>query len=124
MLKKKIKFVDYNDVEQEVEFHFNINKLELARLLAEYGDIQEYLARIMEAKDANAIVAFVEKVVLMSYGVKMPDGTFVKSDDLKEKFANSAAYVELIFDIGQNEETAVEFFKHVFPKEAQKPPSN
>ena len=52
MLKKLIKYVDYNGVERQENFYFNLNKAELMEMETEVtGGMRQLLESIMEKQD-------------------------------------------------------------------------
>lgn len=132
MLKKAIKYTDFNDVEQTDEEYFNITRTELVRLEAKFGGyLAPYLQRIVADNDTAKIYEFFESVILMAYGRKSDDGKrFDKSDELRLNFQNSAAYDALITQMTDDGgSTANEFIMAVMPaavreaaEQAQKAP--
>ena len=57
MLKKTIKYVDYNGKERNEDFYFNLSKAELTELqLSTEGDLSEMLKNIIATEDKPAIV--------------------------------------------------------------------
>jgi hypothetical protein len=85
MLKKTVKYVDYNGVEREEDFYFHLSEAELAEMeLSETGGLSESIQKIINAKDNAAIIKIFKDIVLKSYGVKSADGRqFVKNDEVK-----------------------------------------
>lgn len=110
MLKKTIKYTDYNGEEKEQDFYFHLNKAELLEMeLSAEGGLEETIKRLMDAKDGKEIVAMFKKLILQSYGVKTVDGRFEKSEELSKKFSETAAYPELYYELATNSETASAF---------------
>lgn len=122
MLKKTIKFVDYNDIEREEDHYFNISKAELALLEASRpGGMKYYLERITQTQDTVAIMDMFKELIKMSYGVKSPDGRqFIKNDEVYTQFAQTEAYSELIMDILSSSENALAFVQGILPKDVMK----
>lgn len=123
MLKKTIKYVDYNDVEREEVFYFNLSKTELSRMaMTAEGDLSEKIREIVKAKDNKAILKIFEEIILQSYGVKADDGKhFIKrapdGHRLADDFVTSPAYDELYFELIQDSKKMSDFINALIPKE-------
>lgn len=120
MLKKTIKFVDYNGVDREEDHYFNISKAELAMLeSSRAGGMRYYLERITQAQDTVAIMDMFKDIIKLAYGVKSPDGRrFIKNDEVYNEFAQTEAYSELIMEILKSTENALAFVQAILPKDA------
>jgi len=116
MLKKDITFHDLDGNELTETFYFNINKAELARMeLTHKHGLEEYLKIIIAADDRSAILKAYEDILLMAVGQRHEDGRrFVKSDEIRNAFAQSEAYVELFLELFQADKM-VEFVKGILP---------
>lgn len=119
MLKKIIKYEDFNGVEKSKEFHFNLSKAEIAEMELEIpGGMSAYLKRITEAQDTPTLVKIFKDLVLRSYGVKSDDGErFIKSPELRQEFEQSAAYSELFMELATDAEAAASFVNGIMPKQ-------
>jgi hypothetical protein len=119
MLKRTIKYEDFNGVDVVEDFYFNLSKSELIEMEAEYnGGLSETLNRIIEAKDNKTLIAEFKKLVLNSYGQKSIDGKrFMKSDALREEFSQTPAYDVLFMELASNEGAAGEFINGIMPKD-------
>ena len=97
MLKKTIKYVDFNEEEVTEDFYFNLTTPEVTKMIAKIGDdIDKHAEKLVASGDHEGIIHFVEMLILTSYGVKSEDGKrFVKSKEARENFEYSAAYAEL-----------------------------
>ena len=97
MLKKTIKYVDFNEQEVTEDFYFNLTTPEVTKMVAKIGDdIDKHAEKLAASGDYEGIIDFVEMLILTSYGVKSEDGKrFVKSKEARENFEYSAAYAEL-----------------------------
>ena len=97
MLKKTIKYVDFNEEEVTEDFYFNLTTPEVTKMIAKIGDdIDKHAEKLAKEGDHEGIIDFVEMLILTSYGVKSEDGKrFVKSKEARENFEYSAAYAEL-----------------------------
>jgi hypothetical protein len=117
MYKKNIKYVDYNGVEHQEDFYFNLNKIECTKLqLSTKEGYGEYIKNVVESKDMNAIFDVFNNIILASYGIKSEDGMyFKKSKELSEAFSQSPAYEALFMELATSSEEADKFIKAVMP---------
>lgn len=117
MLKEKIKYVDYNGLEREEEFYFNLNKVELVELqLNTPGGFDKKLSEAIEKQDIPSIVSIVKDLVIKSYGVKSEDGKrFIKSKELTDAFVQSEAYNTLFMKIVSDADYATKFINSIIP---------
>ena len=118
MLKKSIKYIDYDGNEREEDFYFNLNKAEITEMeLSKQGGLSEYIKRIVAAQDAPSLVELFKELICKSYGEKSLDGKrFVKSKELTEAFTQTEAYAELFVELASNAEEATKFVNGIMPK--------
>lgn len=123
MLKKTIKYVDYNDEERVEDFYFNLTKAELTEMnFSEEGGLQNVLRQIMNTRSYTKIAELFKTIILKSYGEKSPDGKrFIKTDDngrpLSKNFEETQAYSELYMELASNDEAATAFIIGIIPKD-------
>lgn len=117
MLKKTIKYVDFNGVEREEDFYFNFSKAELAEMeLSADGGMEAYIQKIVSAKDSKALVRIFKDLILKAYGEKSLDGKrFVKSEELSNAFSQTEAYSILFMELATNADAATKFVNGVIP---------
>lgn len=117
MLKKTIKYKNYNGVEVEEDFYFNLTETELTEWEFEMdGGLSAALDRVMRAQDIKQLMGFWKDVVVRAYGVKSPDGKrFIKSQEVRDEFLQSEAYNELFMELVEADK-AVEFVNGLLPK--------
>ena len=120
MLKKNIKYVDYDGNERTEDFYFNLNKAEVIELqLGTVGGLTKTLEKIVQEKDASRIIEYFKTLILKAYGEKSADGRrFIKSQELRDAFKQTEAYSELFMELASNAQMAAEFVNGVLPKEA------
>ena len=118
MLKKTIKYTDYDGNEREEDFYFNLNKAEVTEMeLSKQGGLSEYIKRIVAAQDAPLLIELFKELICKSYGEKSLDGKrFVKSKELTEEFTQTEAYAELFVELASNAEEATKFVNGIMPK--------
>lgn len=118
MLKKTIKYVDYNDNERSENFYFNLSKAEIMEMeLSTEGGFAEMVQRIVDAQDGPAIMKTFKEMILKAYGVKSPDGKrFEKSKELSEAFSQTEAYSELFMELVTDADAAAAFVNGIIPE--------
>lgn len=118
MIKKTIKYEDYNGNEREEEFYFNLSNAELTKMeLGVEGGLSERLKKVLATKDTPQILKVFEEIINKAYGVKSDDGKrFIKSKELLEEFTQTEAYSQLFVELATNENAAQEFILGILPK--------
>ena len=120
MLKKNIKYVDYDGNDRAEYFYFNLNKAEVIELqLGTVGGLTKTLEKIVQEKDTSRIIEYFKTIILKAYGEKSADGRrFIKSQELRDAFEQTEAYSELFMELASDAKMAAEFINGVLPKEA------
>lgn len=118
MLKKTVTYVDFDGNERTEDFYFNLTESELAEFgYSINGGMKQYLEKIIAEKDEQKLVESFKKIVLMSYGVKSPDGRlFLKNDKVREEFVSNAAYSDIFMEMAHDADKAAAFINAVMPK--------
>lgn len=117
MITKTIKYTDYNGTEREERFMFNLTKAELMEMeMGTTGGLAEMIQKIVETKDAPAIINIFKDLVLKAYGKKSDDGRrFIKSKEISEEFSQTEAYSQLFMELATDADKAAEFIKGIIP---------
>ena len=127
MLTKTIKYTDYNGVEREETFLFNLSKAELMEMeLGTTGGLAETIQNVVEAQDTPSIIKIFKDLILKAYGEKSADGKrFIKIDEngkpLSIAFSQTEAYSELFMELSSNAEAAANFIKGIIPNDIEIP---
>lgn len=118
MLKKTIKYEDFNGVEIEEDFYFNLTKSELLKMeMGEAGGMTEKIKKIVAAQDAPAIMDTFENIISLAYGEKSADGKrFVKSKEISEAFMQTPAYDILFMELVTDADAASKFINAIAPE--------
>lgn len=119
MLKKTIKYEDYEGNLREEDFYFNLNKAEVIKWLTTSGDytLDKVLIQLSNERNGKEIMKIFEDLIHLSYGVKSLDGRkFIKSEELWEDFHQTEAYSELFSELVMDAEKAADFVNKVIPK--------
>jgi len=118
MLKKVIKYTDYNGVEREEPFYFNLSKAELIELEMSYdGGLTEFITRVVQTQDQKELIKLFKNFILKAYGIKSDDGKrFIKSEKISEEFASTEAYSELFMELMSSTENMTNFVNALAPQ--------
>lgn len=123
MLKKTIKYTDYNGVEREEPFMFNLSKAELMEMeMGTTGGLAEMIQSIIDTQDAPAIIKIFKDIILKAYGEKSADGKrFVKVSDagvpLSIGFSQTEAFSQLFMELATDADAAAKFIKGIIPSD-------
>lgn len=126
MLKKPIKYTDYNGVERSENFYFNLSKAELMEMeMGTTGGFTEMIKRIVAAQDQPTLMKIFKEFILKAYGEKSADGKrFMKKDEfgrpLSANFEQTEAYSVLYMELITNADAASEFINGVVPADIAK----
>ena len=118
MLKKTIKYTDYDGNEREEDFYFNLSKAEITEMeLSKEGGMSEYIKKISATQNAPELIKLFKEIITKSYGEKSLDGKrFIKNKELTEAFTQTEAYSELFVELASNADEAVKFINGIMPK--------
>lgn len=122
MIKRTIKYVDYNSQEREEDFYFNLNEAELTEMeLSQDGGLTQYIDRIVKERNGKEIIKIFKDLVLKAYGVKSDDGRrFIKNDEVRDDFAQTEAYNKLFMELATDAEAAAKFVNGIVPPDFDK----
>jgi hypothetical protein len=117
VLKKTIKYTDFNGQEVEEDLYFHLSKAELVELeMSTKGGLSESLKRIVASEDGKKIIAEFKNIILSSYGQRSDDGHFFKKNqELRDEFQSSEAYSTLFMELVTNTDAAIEFITGIVP---------
>ena len=121
MLKKTIKYTDYNGLEREEDFYFNLTKAEIMEMeMGTVGGMSEMIQKIVSTKDAPAIIKIFKELVLKAYGEKSADGKrFIKSKEIAEAFSQTEAYSNLFMELATDSDAAAAFVNGIVPQDME-----
>lgn len=117
MLRKTIKYIDYDGNEREEDYLFNLSKAECMEMeLSTNGGMEQMIKQIIAEKDNEKIVKLFKNIILKAYGVKSPDGKyFRKSPEISADFAATEAYSVLFMELSTDADAASKFINAVLP---------
>lgn len=121
MVVEKIKYTDFNGIEREEEFMFNLTEAEITEMeLTTDGGLSDSIKKIIAAQDTPQIIKVFKMLLLKSYGEKSADGRrFVKSEKLSENFSQTNAYSQLFMKLATDDKAAVAFINGIMPDSMQ-----
>jgi hypothetical protein len=128
MLKKTVKFEDFDGNEMVRDFYFNLSKPEMIKLQASVpGGLDKYLQKIGNTGDIQGIADFIRKIIVEAYGEKGEDGiSFIKVKNgvkLGEQFEQTLAYEALFMELisgDNNAQAFTDFLTGVIPHDLLK----
>lgn len=118
MIKRHIKYTDFNGVEKEKDYYFHLSEAEIAEMeLSTGGGLIETIQAVAKALDGPELVKIFKEFLLKAYGEKSADGElFLKSEEISHKFSCTPAYSILYMELSTDADKAAEFFKGVIPE--------
>lgn len=117
MFKKTITYTDYNGVERHEDHYFNLTKAEMIEYDAEFPEgVIEYLTRLVNLRDKGKLIKAFKDLILRSYGEKLDNGRFIKSQEIRDAFMATEAYSELFMEVVASEEAMAAFVNAIVPK--------
>lgn len=124
MIKKEIKYTNFNNEEKTKTCYFNLSEAELAEMSVDESFVEKLQKLTAKPNDGStdneAILKVYKDLILKSYGEKSEDGeSFIKEDEngrpLSYIFKQSAAFTALFMELTTNIDMAIEFTKGVLP---------
>lgn len=121
MVKRTIKYTDFNGEERVEDFYFNFTAAEVAKMeWSKSGGLSTFMKRIFDAKDVVEITKVIDLLIMEAYGEKSDDGKhFVKGKDHEKAraFMETQAYSDFYFDLISRKGAMAQFFNELVPKE-------
>lgn len=119
MYTKAIPYTDYNGLDRQEKFDFNLSKAEILEMeMSTEGGFAAKMQKIIETYDFTTLIREFKSLILKSYGVKSADGKrFIKSPELSKAFSETEAFSNLYVELATNTQSAIEFCNGIVPKE-------
>lgn len=122
MFKYTVAYEDFNGDMQEETLYFNLSKIEMIKLdkhaPSGYNSYSDYLTAVANSNDGAKILDVYSDLLLLTYGKKSDDGKrFLKTEDIKEEFAQSVAYEQIMADMFEKPELIEQFMVGIMPKD-------
>lgn len=125
MLKKTIKYTDYNGVERNEDFFFNLTRAEIMEMqMGTAGGLADQIAKIISTQDTPKIMEIFKDIIIKSYGEKSADGRrFMKKDEngrpLVNNFIDTEAFSELFTELATDDKAAAAFINGIVPADME-----
>lgn len=123
MLKREVKYKNADDEDVTETLYFNLGKVDLIELeIDNKGGIRGVMEEMLREKDTKKLFQWLKRFILSSYGEK--DGPyFRKSDEIRENFASTLAFDQLIYDLLSDSDAAADFLIGIMPQEYRGDPA-
>jgi len=121
MIAKTVKYKDFNGVEREEKYFFNLTEAEVTEMEHSVnGGLGESIKQIVAAQDTVQLIKIFKELLLKSYGEKSLDGKrFRKTDDkgvpLSIAFSETEAFSTLFMELANDDVKAAEFVNGIMP---------
>lgn len=118
MLKKNMKYVDFDGNERTEDFFFNLTKAEVMEMeMSTEGGLVKTIEKLVATQDSTKIIKIFKELILKAYGEKSPDGKrFIKSQELSDGFSQTEAYSDLFMELATNAEASAAFINGIVPQ--------
>lgn len=117
MLKRLIKYTNFNDEEVTEEFYFNFTTAELAEMeLSTFGGMAQMLKNIIATNDGGEIIRIFKKILMDSVGRRSEDGRkFIKNPEIRNDFLDSGAFSALFMELITDIDSGAKFVNGLMP---------
>lgn len=125
MLKKTIKYTDYNGVERNEDFFFNLTKAEIMDMqMGTAGGLADLITTLVKSQNMPEIIRIFKEIILKSYGEKSADGKrFIKTDEngkpLGQAFSETEAFSNLYMELATDSTAAAKFVNGIIPSDME-----
>lgn len=125
MLKKTVKYVNFDGKEDKEVLYFNLTEPEVVRLDVQFeGGLEKFINELDPKSKPQDVLDLFEKLIKASYGEKSEGGRhFIKSPEAASLFYQSAAYSALFVELIQNADKAADFFNGLLSSTSPPKPS-
>ena len=122
MLKQTRTYTDYDGNERTEDFYFDLSQAEIMEMeLGTAGGMQNFLQKIIDAKDVPELAAAFKQIILKAYGKKSDDGRlFIKKPEYIDEFVACPAYSDLYMELCTDSDKAAAFMNAIIPKIEEK----
>lgn len=118
MLKRTIKYTDFDGNDRSEDFYFHLSKAEVVEMeMGVTGGMTQMIQRIVAAQDGKQIIETFKSLILKAYGEKSPDGKrFIKNQELRDSFEQTEAYSILFMELATDAEKSAAFVNGIIPQ--------
>jgi len=119
MIKKTIKYTDFNDREVTRDYYFHLSKVDMVEISID-GEFQEKIRRAAASGDKLTIFREFKRLISMSVGMRSEDGSeFYRTEEFTNAFLSSPAFDELILELFTSDDQGTGFIKGLLPANMQ-----
>lgn len=117
MLMLNRTYKDYDGNERNEDFYFFLSKAELTEMkFSKEGGFENYIQKIIQEKNQAKMIETMKELVRKAYGEKSLDGrTFVKNEEVLNRFVQTEAYSDLFMELATNDDFAAKFVNGIMP---------
>lgn len=125
MLKKTIKYTDFNGSAREEDFFFNLSKAEIMDMeMGAVGGLAEMIATLVKSQNMPEIIKIFREIIIKSAGEKSADGKrFIKTDasgrSIGLNFSETEAFTELYMELIGDSKKAADFVNAIIPADLE-----
>lgn len=130
MIKKTVKYEDFDGNERVEDCYFNLTQTELVDVAMDLPegfmdslgndpskiDQNAAAVKMIETFGNKGIMEFIKELLLKSYGVKSEDGRrFEKSEQLSKEFSETLAFDAIFIELLSDDAAAADFINKILP---------
>jgi hypothetical protein len=121
MLKKTVKYTDFDNVERTDTLYFNLTQAELLEIeIHTPGGMEKTIKNAVSDEKSDKIFDIMKELIMKSYGEKNSDGKFIKTAAISEAFSHTECYSTLLFDVLETSEKAANFFNAIISPQVER----
>lgn len=127
MLRKRIKYQNYNEQDAEATCYFHLSIDEAVDMeLRQNGKLSDLITKLQDEEDVAGLVELIKDFIHLSYGIKTTDGERFEKVDLAtgiphwKVFKETACYEQLYTELSTDAEAAGDFVNGVMPEKMLK----
>ena len=121
MIRKTVKYTDFDDNEVTETFEFNLTKAELTELnfMEDGSDLATVLAAMSSGEtNVRQVLEILKDILSKAVGKKSDDGKlFEKNDRIRAELFATNAYSELLYELIDSPQKAADFMTGLLPKD-------
>lgn len=119
MIKKVLKYQDFDGNEVVEEVYFHMSKMELIDMeYSHEGGLSQLLPELVKEGNPAKIIEMFKSILMKSYGKRSEDGRrFEKDPEATQEFMTSPAFDALFTELVSDPGKAAEFIQGIVPRD-------
>jgi hypothetical protein len=120
MIGYPLTYKNFKDEERTTTLFFNLSMTQVANIQRDLGGdtLVQTMQKHQREGNIGEMFEFLDMLALHAYGVRSEDGEeFDNSQEVKDKFAKTAAFQAFMAEIRSSETKAANWFINILPKE-------